>query len=148
MSVAYRNCFIRISWNWSENARHWPLSSALAPITIHFTQQRWIRIEKSRLGDAKLHSQSQTEPFLLSLGTYKAWLDRIHSSLLGISCGLARKMYHLSNDQKLSAKSTSLSGEFHHTEASVSSQDVKSTRHDEVLGIQHPLFVVDLFSLV
>ena len=47
--------------------RHRSLSSALAPIIIHFTQQRWIWSEENRLDAAELHSQSQTELFLLSL---------------------------------------------------------------------------------
>jgi hypothetical protein len=76
-----------------------------------------MRGEKNRLGGAELHSQSQTELSLLSLRADAARLYRIHSCLRVISCGLKRKMYHLSPDQKLSTKSTSLSlsGEPHQT---------------------------------
>ena len=109
------SCLIRLSWNRSENARRRSLSSALAPIIIQFAQQRWIWSEKNRLGGAKLHTQSQTEFLLRSLSTDEASIDRVHSRLRGISCGLTRKMYHLSHDQKLS-KSTSLLGEYYQAE--------------------------------
>ena len=91
------SCLIRLCWNRSENARIWSLSSALAPIIFQFAQPHCMRSEKNRLGGAKLHTQSYTELLLLSLRTDETWLDRIYSSLWGISCGLTRKIHHLSH---------------------------------------------------
>ena len=59
-----------------------------------------MRIEKNRLGDAELYSESRTEPFLLSPGRDEASIDRVYSRLRSISCDPTRKMYHLSHDQK------------------------------------------------
>ena len=108
--------FIRISWNRSENARIRSLSSSLAPIIFQIAQQHWVRSEKSWLGGAELHSQSQTEFLLHSLRTDEASIDRVHSRLRGISCCLTRKMHHLSRDQKLSTHTASLFGEYYQAE--------------------------------
>ena len=107
------SCLIRISWNWSINARNQSLSSALAPIIFQITQQYWVQSEKNWLGGAGLHSQSQTEFLLHSLRTDEASIDRVYSRLRAISGYLTRKMHQLSHDQKLSTHSSSLFGEYY-----------------------------------
>ena len=106
------SCLIRLSWNRSENARIRSLSSALALIIFHFAQPHWMRGETNR--PDSLNSILNLK--LLSLRTDEAWLDRIYSSLRGISCCLTGKMYHLSHDQMLSTQSTYLFGEYYQAE--------------------------------